>query len=194
MGMPVAYPGARVHSSDRPGTLHRGVHGQLGVQRVSGHPGTHLRPSMRAGVPSRADRGKTRRDLPPEARRRRPQGRHSPVSAGRAEEKERQAHRAAWRRPRLSGGGARSAAAGIRDRHVRPRSRGRRHDAQPDSGLPPARGSAGGRGRSDPGHGRQRPLQLRDYEHEGNARHGLRRLLRGYRRAAWPRPRPARTP
>ena len=73
------------------------------------------------------------RDLPPEARRRRLQGRHPrpPAQAGR--DQERQAHRARRRRPRLADGGARPRAARLSLRGVRSGPQGRRHDPHADS-------------------------------------------------------------
>ena len=51
----------------------------------------------------------------------------------------RQAHRAGRRRSRFACGGARSRAARLSLHRVRFRPQGRRHDAQPDSEIPPAR-------------------------------------------------------
>ena len=66
------------------GPLQRRLHDQLEVERVSGNPRTHLRPPVRAGLPARPRREGAGRDLPPEARRRRLQGRHPrpPAQAG----------------------------------------------------------------------------------------------------------------
>ena len=105
-----------------------------------------------------------------EARRRRSQGRHLGLPAPGAEEEERQAHLPHGRGSRLAGGGPGSPAVRLRDRYVRPRSGRRRHDAEPNPGIPAAGGRAGGGGRPHPRHGRQRPVRLRDREHEGNAR------------------------
>ena len=58
------------------GPLLRRLHDQLAVERVPGNPRAHLRPSLRAGLPARARRGRAGGDLPPEARRRRLQRRH----------------------------------------------------------------------------------------------------------------------
>ena len=82
------------------------------------------------------------RDLPPEARRRRQQGRHPrpPAEAGATEE--RQAHRADRRRARVAHGRARSAAARLHGRDLRPGQARRRHDAHADPEIPPARNRA----------------------------------------------------
>ena len=93
---------------------------------------------VRAGLPARPRREGAGRDLPAkrvaadfkdDIRGRLPQ-------AGRDEE--RQAHRAGRRRPRLAHGGARSRAAGLSLRRVRPGPEGRRHDAHANSEIPPA--------------------------------------------------------
>ncbi len=63
------------------------------------------------------------------------------------------------RRPGLADRGARSDAAGLSLRHVRRRRQGRRHDAQPDPALPPARIGYRRGGRPDPRHGGRDPLR-----------------------------------
>ena len=74
-GLPVGLPGPhrrpRIHPADRAGPLHRCVHGEPALQRVSRHPRPGVRPALRARLPARPGRGEARRDLPPEARRRR---------------------------------------------------------------------------------------------------------------------------
>ena len=72
MGLPGPHQRPRVHPSDRAGPVHRRLHAEPGVERIPGHPGTHLRSALRAGLPARARRRQARGDLPPEARRRRP--------------------------------------------------------------------------------------------------------------------------
>ena len=80
-----------------------------------GNSRPHLRPALRTGLPARAGRRKTGRDLPPEARRRRQQGRHRSAAAGdcRTDKNGKRIalHR---RRARLADGGARSGAARLR--------------------------------------------------------------------------------
>ena len=78
------YAGARIHPPDRAGPLCRGLHAQLGIERLPGHSRPHLRSPLRAGLPARPHRGKARRHLPLEARRRRPQGRHRRPDAARS--------------------------------------------------------------------------------------------------------------
>ena len=148
VGLPRPHPGPRVHPADRPRALLRRLHDQLEVQRLPGNPGPHLRPSLRAGLPAQPRRGRdpgqgqegAGRDLPPQARRRRLQGRrrHQGQHAQGAGE-ERQAHRLHRRRPRLAHRGARSRRAGLRDRDLRPGSQARRLHPHPDPALPPAR-------------------------------------------------------
>ena len=106
-----------------------------------GNPRTHLRPPVRAGLPARPRREGAGRDLPPEARRRRLQGRHHGPAAegGREGQAQRQAHRAGRRRPCLAHRRARSRADGLRMRGVRRRLPLRRHDALADSKVSPAR-------------------------------------------------------
>ena len=103
--------------------------------------GPHLRPPVRAGLPPRPRREGAGRDLPPEARRRRLQGRHRRAAcrkAARADE--RQAHRAGRRRARLAHRRARSRAARLRRASCSTSdSTRRRHDAHADPEIPPAR-------------------------------------------------------
>ncbi len=85
MGLPGAHARSRIHPLDRRRPLQRRLHDQLEVERVSGNSRTHLRPPVRAGLPARPRRGRAGRDLPPEARRRRLQGRHPrPAAEARA--------------------------------------------------------------------------------------------------------------
>ena len=71
MGLPSTHRRSRIHSTYRAGPLHRRLHGEPAIERVSGHPRARLRPALRAGLPPRPRRGKAGRHLPPEARRRR---------------------------------------------------------------------------------------------------------------------------
>ena len=182
MGVPRAHSCAGLHPADRGRTLHRSVHAELGFQCIPRHSRPYLRSPLRTSLSARAHGGKASRHLPLEARCCGSQGRHLPFHAARAEEEERQAHLPVGRGSGVARGGARLAAVRLRDRHVRPRPRRRRHDAQPDSRLPPAGRRAGRGSRSHRRHGRKRALRPRDHEHGGHARHGLRRLLRRHRR------------
>ena len=182
MGVPRAHSCAGLHPADRGRTLHRSVHAELGLQRIPRHSRPYLRSPLRTRLPSRPHGGETRRHLPVEARRRGSQGRHLALHAAGAQAEERQAHLLVGRGAGLAGGSARPLAVRLRDRHVRPRPRRRRHDAQPDSRLPPSGRRAGRGSRSHRRHGRKRALRPRDHEHGGHARHGLRRLLRRHRR------------
>ena len=136
VGLPGAHAGPRIHPLDRRGPLQRRLHDQLGIQRVSGHPRTHLRSPLRAGLPARPRRERAGRDLPAQARRRRFQGRHPRPAAESAGKEERQAHRARRRRSGLACGGARSGADGLHLRGVRPGPEIRRHDADANSEIP----------------------------------------------------------
>ncbi len=138
VGLPGAHAGPRIHPFDRRGPLQRRLHDQLGIECVSGHPRTHLRSTLRAGLPARARREGAGRDLPAQARCRRLQGRHPPPAAQAAQKEERQACRARRRRPRLARGGARPGADGLHLRRVRPGSAIRRHDADANSEIPSA--------------------------------------------------------
>ncbi len=75
MGLSGAHTRPRIYPVDRRRTLQRRLHDQLEIERVSGDSRTHLRSSVRAGLPPRPRRGNAGRDLPTEARRRRLQGR-----------------------------------------------------------------------------------------------------------------------
>ena len=135
-----------------------------------GDPGPRLRPPVRAGLPARPRRGEAGRHLPPEARRRRLQGRDRCVHAGDPEAEERQAHRADRRRPGLAHGCARSDAARLQLRAVREGPQGRRADAHQHPLLPPA---GDGAGRGDRAHSRLRrrdALRPRDQEPRSAAR------------------------
>ncbi len=139
VGLSGAHAGSRIHPFDRGRPLRRRLHDQLGLERVSGRARPHLRPPVRAGLPPRPRRERAGGDLPAQARRRRLQGRHPRPPAEAAGAEERQAHRAGRRRPGLAHRGARSRAAGLRLRRVRPGSDIRRHDAHADPEIPPAR-------------------------------------------------------
>ena len=188
MGLPRSHAGSRIHPFDCRGALQRRLHDQLEIECVSRNSGTHLRSSVRARMPPRPRRGNAGCDLPPEARRRRLQGRRQAPHAEAAGE-ERQAHRAGRRRSRLAGGGARSRAARLSLHRVRCRSQGGRHDAEPDSKVPPA---GFGDRRGDRLHPQpRRRLQGRSSHRqpEEAARRKLRRDLHRLRRAARPRAR-----
>ena len=201
VGLPRPYPGPRIHPADRPRALLRRLHDQLEVQRLPGNPRPHLRPSLRAGLPAQPRRGRdpgegqegAGRDLPPQARRRRLQGRrgHQGQHAQGAGE-ERQAHRLHRRRPRLAHRGARSRRAGLRDRHLRPGSQARRLHPHPDPAFPPARvGDRRGSGLHHR-HRQHRVPPQEDRLDEGGPGRRLRRGVRRLRRAARPRSRRAR--
>ena len=174
------------------GPLQRRLHDQLAVERVSGNSRPHLRPPLRAGLPARPRRGNAGRDLPPEARRRRLQGRHHAAACRSPSAKNGKRIALRRRRPRLAHGRARSRPARLPLHRVRPGPQGRRHDAHADSEIPPARigDRRGSRLHPQPRHrvqGRQAHRQ-----HEGAAGGELRRDLRRLRRAARPRARHSR--
>ncbi len=186
MGMPRTHARSGVHPIDRGGSLRRRLHDQLEVERVSRHSRPHLRPALRAGVPARPRREGPGGDLPPEARRRRLQGRHSRPAAETRSTQERQAHRAGRRRARLACGRARPRAARLSVHGVRPGPAGRRHDANADPEIPPAgrRDRRGMRLHPQPRHRVQRRHAHR--QHEGAAGAGIttRFLSAPARRAA----------
>ena len=194
MGLPGPHPRPRIHPPDRPGSLQRRLHGQLGQQRLSRHPRPHLRPALRAGLPPRAGRGREPGQaragghLPAQARGRRPQGRHplAPADRGAAQ---RQARGLRRRRAGIADGGARPGAAGLPRHRVRRRGQGRRLHVDADPALPPARKRDRRRDRLHHRHAacavRVGPAHRVD---EGAAGRGLRRGLRRLRRAARPRP------
>ncbi len=196
MGVPGPYPGAGIYPHGRGAALHRRVHGQLVFEHLPRHSRAHLRPPVRAGLPARPGRGGRAAggDLPAEARRRRQQGRHHPLSAGDPAREERQAHRAGRRRPGLVDRRPRPAAARLSVRRVRRRRQGRRDDAHADPAVPPARASHRRGGRPDPRHGGRAPLWRAGAQPEGIAGRGLGRGLRRLRRPARARPRPPRPP
>ena len=138
VGMSDPHARAGIHPADRAGPLRRRLHAELGEQRVPRHSRPRLRPPVRARVPPRPRRGEAGRHLPPEARRRRLQGRYRRLHAGHSGGEERQAHRADRRRPCLAHRGARSAAARLHLRAVREGPQGRRPDAHQHPLLPPA--------------------------------------------------------
>jgi len=132
-------------------------------------------------------------DLPTQARRCGLQGRRSQHAAARVRRRgQREAHRARRRGTRVADGCARSRAAGLHVRGVRPRSARRRHDAHADPEVSPARRGdrRGGRLRARPRHRISRRRAHRQPARP--ARAGLRRGLRGERRTARPRPRHSR--
>ncbi len=140
---------------DRRRALRRRLHGQLALERLSGRARPHLRPPLRAGVPprTRGRDGQVRsagRDLPPEARCRRQQGRHQEPPARRRDEEERQADRAHRRRSGVADRRPRSPAARLSLRALRFGRRRGRHDAHADPEIPPARDRARRGGRLHP--------------------------------------------
>ena len=167
---------------------------------VPRHSRAHLRPSVRAGVPARPRRGepggaaRAGRDLPPEARRRRLQGRHSRPHAAAAGAHERQARGLHRRRPGLADSGARPCPSRLRGHCLRPGPEGRRDDPHADPALPAARGSdrRGNRLRARP-RGRVPGRRAHRFD-EATAGRGLRRGVRRFGRAARPRPRRSRPP
>ena len=124
MGLPGPHPRSRVHPPDRGRPLHRRLSRQLGIERLSRDPRAHLRPSLRARVPARPGRGspggqaRAGGDLPPEARRRRLQGRHHRAPAARRGA-QRQAHRLRRRRAGVADRRPRPGAARLRSRRLR---------------------------------------------------------------------------
>ena len=188
VGVPGSHPRPRIHPLDRRRPLQRRLHDQLEVERVSGNSRTHLRPAVRTRVPPRPRRGNAGRDLPPEARRRRLQGRRlAPDAEGR---RRRTASASRWSAAgRLAHRRARSRPARLRLHGVRSGSQGRRHDADADSEIPPARRGDRRRDRlhPQPRHRVQgRPPHRQPEEAAGRE---LRRDLRRLRRAARPRAR-----
>ena len=189
MGVPRPHPRSRIHPSDRPGPLWRRLHGQLGVERVSGHPGPHLRPPLRARLPARPRGGRecraarARGHLPPEARGGRFEGRRGGAHAAPAAV-QRQAHCLRGRGAGVADGGARPGAAGLSGDGVRRRAEGGRFHAPADSALSIARERDR---RRDGLHFRarrrvqERPAPRVD---EGAAGRRLRRRVRRLRRAA----------
>ncbi len=77
--------------------------------------------------------------------------------------------------PGLAHGGPRPGPAGLRNPPVRQPHERRRHDAQPNPLLPPARIRAGRRGRLYPRHGHHHPFQPLRVQHARPALAGLRR-------------------
>ena len=147
-------------------------------------------PACRRGRVEESTGGEARagRDLPPEARRGRLQGRHPRALPQLVAAEERQAHRLRRRRAGIAHGRARSRAARLRGHRVRRRRQGRRLHPHADPALSPARGSDR---RGDRLHPRSRRRVSRRHAHrldEGAARRGLGRRLRRLRRAARPRP------
>ena len=183
------YARSRVHPADRAGPLRGRLHAELGEQRLPRHPGPRLRPPVRARVPPRPRRGEAGRHLPPQARRRRLQGRDRCLHARHPGREERQAHRADRRRPRLAHRGARPAAARLHVRAVREGPQGRRADAHQHPLLPPARDGARRGDRPHRAHGHRDPLRPRDQEPRCAAEGRLRRRLHRHRRAQGQRPR-----
>ena len=194
MGLSGPHAGPRIHPADRAGALLRRLHDQLEVERVSGNSRPHLRPSVRAGLPARARRERAGGDLPPEARRRRLQGRRQRAHAEAGGAQERQARRAGRRRSGLADGGARSRAARLPLRGVRRRPQSRRHDPHADPQIPPARQRDRRGMRLHPRPRRRVPRRHAHRQPEGAARRRLGRGVRRLRRAARARPRHSRPP
>ena len=200
MGVSRPHSRSRVHPPDCPGSLRRRLHGQLGQQRVPGHPGPHLRPPLRAGLPARARRGaqpgeaRARGHLPPQARGGRPQGRRGARDDAEAAAAQRQARGLRRCRPGLADRGPRPGHPGLRRDGVRRRAEGRRLHAHAGAALPPARGGHRRGGRLHPRPGRGVPVRPVHRLDEGAAAGGLGRGLRRLRRAARPRPGRARPP
>ena len=191
MGLSGPHAGAGIHPPHRGRTVHRRLYGQLALERLSGNPRPHLRPTLRARLPARPRRGRAGGDLPAEAGRRRQQGRRLRLPAQGPGGKERQARGAGRRRAGLADGRPRPRAARLRHHHLRRRAARRRHDPQPDPALSPARGGDRRGGRLHRRH-RQHRYTLRPTHRKPEVapRRALRRGLRRQRRAARPRPRP----
>ena len=192
VGVPGAHSGPGIYPQDRRRRLRRRLHDQLEVECVPGDSGTHMRSSVRAGLPQGTARGAAGRDLPAEARRRRSQAGHRRAAARRADSAKRQARRLRRRRSRVADGRARSRRDRLRGRRVRFRHARRRHDAQPDSKVSAAR-------RGDRRRGRlrfvdRRPIRRRATHRQPQGADGrrLRRDLRRLRRAARAQPRHSR--
>ena len=149
-----------------------------------GHPRPHLRSAVRAGVPPRPRRRQAGRDLPAEARRRRPPRRSQAPAADSAGREERQEDRADRRRPGVADGRQRPDAARLRGHDLREAAAARRPDAHQHPRVPAARAGPRRRDRLHHRHGRGRPLQHAGRQPEGAARHrGVRRGVRRQRRA-----------
>jgi hypothetical protein len=183
MGLPRPYPGSRVHPPDCFRPLLGGLPNQLALQCLSGHPRPRLRPPLRTCLPPRTGGQGTGRNLPPEARLRRPQGRHYRAPAARTDEEKRQTHRLRWRRSRFVDRGARPGRARLPGHCVRRRRGPGRHDAQPDSEVPPARQRDRRRMRLHHRPGGRNALQPVGRQPQGTAGRRLGRGLRRHRRA-----------
>ena len=133
MGVPRAHARPRIYSENLGGGLRRRLHDQLEVECVPRNTGTHLRPALRARLPSGEARGAAGRDLSTEARRRRSQARHFRAAAAGAGATKRQARRLRRGRPGFADGRARSRHDRLRGRRLRFRFARRRNDAQPNS-------------------------------------------------------------
>ena len=194
MGLPGPYAGSRIYSPHRRRRPRRRLSDQLEVERLPRDSGADLRPAMRARLPSRTPAGRARRYLPAQARRRRPQERHSGSSSQGPRSTQRQADRLRRRGAGVADRRPRSRRHRLRRHSVRFRRARRRHDAQPDPEVPP------------PGRSHRRGSRLRavDRRHvcrlaahrqpQGDARRRLRRDFRRLRRAPRPRSRRARPP
>ncbi len=191
VGLPGAHAGAGIHSPDRGRPLQRRLHDQLAVERVPGNSRSHLRSPVRTGLPPGARRGRTGRDLPAEAGRRRLQGRHSraPAEACPDEWQEDRAHR---RWPGVADRGARSGAARIPMRRLRSGSGCGRHDALADPEVSAARLGDRRRVRLRPRPWRRVCRRPAHRQSQGAAGGRLGRDLRRLRCAARPRPRYSR--
>ena len=190
MGVPRPHPRARIHPLDRDGSLRRRLHGQLAQQCLPRHPGPHLRPAVRAGLPARSGGGGERREagtgghLPPEARGCRPEGRRGARDDPARQAVQRQEGGLRRCRAGLADGGARPGGAGLPGHGLRRRVQGRRLHVEPDPALPAARDRDRRGGRLYPGPGRRIPRRPARRVHEGAAGRTLGRRLRGLRRAA----------
>ena len=160
VGLPGAHERPRIHPADRAGPVHRRLHPQSRVERLPGHPRTHVRPAVRAGLPPHPRRRQARRHLPPEARRRGPPGRrHATASRRRRRSKN-------GKKIALIGAGPASLTVandlmplGYQCTIFEKRPRPGRPDAHQHPRVPPARGGARRGDRLHRRHGRRDALR-----------------------------------
>ena len=136
-----------------------------------GHPRAHVRSAVRAGVPARARRRQAGRDLPPEARRRRPP-RRSRSTCCRTAPGEKNGKKIALigAGPGVADGRQRPDAARLSGHDLREAAAARRPDAHQHPGVPAARAGPRRGDRLHRRHGRRRPLQHAGRQPEGAAR------------------------
>ncbi len=141
------------------------------VERVPRHPGPHLRPALRAGVPPRPGRRQAGGDLPAEAGRGGPPRRgQAPAAATAPPVKNGKRVALDRRRAGVADGRQRPDAARLRSHDLREAAAPRRTDADQHPGFPAARAGARRGDRLHPRHGRRRPLQHAGRQPRGAAR------------------------